>query len=184
MPWVEQLSDPGELRRCIRDLVALSTMPAMWDQYDPHRIAESVAAALLSMLHADFVYMALPVRHDEAPIEVVRTDQTIAPDLSGAVRACVRKELPAPASQQLLTIANPLGEGMLRLACAPIGFGGEAVVVAGSGHLEFPTEAQRLLLRIAANEATTPLQRWQVEAEQHRFVSLIERSSDFVGFTG
>jgi two-component system, LuxR family, sensor kinase FixL len=84
----------------------------------------------------------------------------------------------------LLTIANPLGEGMLRLACAPIGFGGEAVVVVGSRHSEFPTEAQRLLLRIAANEATIALQRWQVEAEQHRFVSLMERSSDFVGIAG
>jgi PAS domain S-box-containing protein len=184
MPWVEQLSDPDELRRCIRDLIALSSLPALWQKYDPQQIAESVAAALLSMLHADFVYMALPVRHDEAPIEVVWTDQTIAPDLSGAVRACVRKELPAPASQQLVTIANPLGEGMLRLACAPIGFDGEAVVVVGSRHLEFPAEAQRLLLRIAANEATIALQWWQAEAEQHRFVSLIERASDFVGIAG
>jgi PAS domain S-box-containing protein len=184
MPWVEELSDPDELRRCIRDLIALSTLPALWQKYDPQQIAGSVAAALLSMLHADFVYMALPGRRDEAPIEVVRTDQKIAPDLSGAVRAAVRKEWPAPISQQLLAIANPLAEGVLRLACAPIGFGGEAVVVVGSGHLEFPTEAQLLLLRIAANEATIALQRWQVEAEQHRFVSLIERSSDFIGFTG
>jgi PAS domain S-box-containing protein len=184
MPWVEQLSDPDELRRCIRDLIALSTLPTLWQKYDPQQIADSVATALLSTLHADFVYMALPGGRAAPPIEVVRTDKTVAPDLSGAVVAAVRKELPAPVSQQLATIANPLGEGMLRLACAPIGFDGEAVVVVGSRHLEFPAEAQRLLLRIAANEATIALQWWQVEAEQHRFVSLIERSSDFVAFAG
>ena len=66
MPWVEQLSDPDELRACIRDRVAL---PAMWQKCDPHQIADSVAAALLSMLHADVVYMRLPGRRHEPPIE-------------------------------------------------------------------------------------------------------------------
>jgi C4-dicarboxylate-specific signal transduction histidine kinase len=181
MPWVEQLSDPNELRRCIRDLVALSTLPAMWQKYDPHQIADSVAAALLSMLHADLVFTALPGRSGAPPIEIVRTGKAIAPHLSAAIGAAMRAELPAPAVQQILDIANPLGEGMLRLACAPIGFGGDAVVVVGARHLEFPTDVQRLLLRIAANEAAIALQRWQMEAEQHRFASLIERSSDFVG---
>src|ERR1700691_5391288 len=142
MPWVEQLSDPDELRRCVRDLVALSTLPAMWLEYDPHQIADSVAAALLSMLHADLVYMSLPGRRDALPIEIVQTGKTIAPHLSADICAAMHAELSAP-------------------ACAQIGFGGEAVVVVGSRHLEFPTEAQRLLLRIAANEATIALQRWQ-----------------------
>ena len=65
---------------------------------------------------------------------------------------------------------------------APLGFGGDALVVAGSAHLDFPTETQRLLLGIAANDATIALQRWQGEADQRRFVSLVERSSDFVAF--
>jgi hypothetical protein len=30
MPWVESLSDPQELRHCVRDLGALSTLPAIW----------------------------------------------------------------------------------------------------------------------------------------------------------
>jgi PAS domain S-box-containing protein len=38
------------------------------------------------------------------------------------------------------------------------------------------------LLSIAANDATVALQRWQAEADERRFVSLIERSSDFIGF--
>jgi len=29
MPWIEALSDAQELRRCIRDLIALSALPAI-----------------------------------------------------------------------------------------------------------------------------------------------------------
>ena len=55
MPRGEALSDPTDLRHCIRDLLALSALPAILKTYDPHQIAESVAAALLSMLDAEFV---------------------------------------------------------------------------------------------------------------------------------
>jgi hypothetical protein len=72
MRWVEALSDPQGLRRCIRGLVALSTLPATWKSYDPRRIAESVAAALVSILDADFVYVALPHGADEG-LDFART---------------------------------------------------------------------------------------------------------------
>jgi hypothetical protein len=54
MPWIDALVEP-RLRRCIRDLVALSTLPAMWKDHTPQQVADSVAAALLSMLNADVV---------------------------------------------------------------------------------------------------------------------------------
>jgi PAS domain S-box-containing protein len=180
MPWFEALSDPIDSRGCIRDLVALSTLPALWQRYDPSPIAESVAAALLSMLQANFVYAAFPGRYGEPLIEVVQSDKSVPPRSTEGIRVAVRAELPTPTSHQSLTIANPVGQGMLRLSYAPIGFGGDAVVVVGSRDAGFPSEVQRLLLSIAANEATVAWQRWQVEADQHRFVTLIERSSDFV----
>jgi hypothetical protein len=78
MPWITALSDPAELRRCIRDLVALSTLPALWKSYHPHQIADSMAAALVSTLDADFVCVVLPGRRDEPAIEVIRTGKTVA----------------------------------------------------------------------------------------------------------
>jgi PAS domain S-box-containing protein len=62
-----------------------------------------------------------------------------------------------------------------------MGFGGDAGIVAGSVDPEFPTETHRLLLGIAASHATLAIQRWHAEAQQRRMVSLIERSSEFVG---
>ena len=60
MVSVNNLSDPRELRNYLRDLIALSALPATWKAYEPQRIAESVAAALIAVLSPDFVYVSLP----------------------------------------------------------------------------------------------------------------------------
>ena len=138
MPWVEKLSEPHELRRCIRDLVALSTLPAIWKDYNPDQIADSVAAALVQMLGADFVYLLIPERRGEPLIEVLRAGAPIASDSLEHIRAALRNKLPACAAQRQLTMAIPGGKDSLRLAFAPIGFGDDAVIVAGSVHHDFP----------------------------------------------
>jgi PAS domain S-box-containing protein len=181
MPWVEQLADPQELRRCIRDLVALSTLPAIWKNYDPHQIADSVTAALVSMLGADVVHIALPGTLDEPRIEVTHTGRKASPASTHAIQAVLRRAS-LGRSEQTAVIADPSGNGQMRVAAAPIGFGGDAVLVAGSNRPDFPTEAQRLLLNIGANDATIALQRWQAEADERRFVTIIERTADFIGF--
>jgi PAS domain S-box-containing protein len=72
---------------------------------------------------------------------------------------------------------------MFHVTCAPIGFGGDAFLVAGSRQSGFPSEVQRLLLGIAANDLTIALQRWSAETEGRRFVELVENSSDFIAFS-
>jgi PAS domain S-box-containing protein len=183
MPWVEALDDVASLRRCIRDLVALSTLPAIWKDYDPRQIADSVTAALVTLLDADFVHIALPGRRNEAVIDITHVGKKIAPASAGAIRTALRK-LRLERSEQTAIVANPVGEGHLRIATAPIGFGGDAALVAASSRPDFPTEVQRLLLGIGANDTTVALQRWNTEAEERRLVSLVERSSDFVGLAG
>src|ERR1051325_4922130 len=49
----------GELRRCVRDLVALSSLPALWIKADASQIAESVGLLAVSILDADFVCVFL-----------------------------------------------------------------------------------------------------------------------------
>lgn len=184
MPWVESLTDPQELRRCIRDLVALSTLPAIWTGYGPQQIGDSIAAALVSMLNADFVYAFFPGERGQSLIEVIHPGKGITVNSLGAIRAALRRGL-SQSSEQAAVIANPTGDGNMRVASTPIGFGGEAALIAGSGRQpDFPTEVQRLLLSIAANDTTVALQRWQAEADERCFVSLIGRSSDFIGFAG
>ena len=60
MPWTEPSAKSDELKRCVRDLVALSTLPAAWQNRDMRQIGSSVVAALISMLDADFVFIRFP----------------------------------------------------------------------------------------------------------------------------
>jgi PAS domain S-box-containing protein len=82
--------------------------------------------------------------------------------------------------EQTGVIANPVGHGTVSVVAAPIGLQADAVVVAGSRRPKFPTDTQRLLLGIAANATTVALQRRSAELEERRFVSLVERSTDFI----
>src|SRR4051794_23834078 len=111
MPWVEALTDLNELRRCVRDLAALSRLPAAWTNYSLSQIADSVAAALLSRLDADFVYIALPPLHwGEPSIEAAHVDRRWTIPLGGetAIRACLHKAwLGRP--EQTGVISNPVG---------------------------------------------------------------------------
>src|ERR1700716_2352379 len=90
MPWVESLTDPQELRRCIRDLVALSTLPSIWTSYNPQQIADSIAAALLSMLAADFVYISLPSGEREQITETIRVGKAIASNSGKIILTALR----------------------------------------------------------------------------------------------
>jgi len=165
MPQVDALFDPSELRRCIRDLLALSTLPAILKTFDPYRIADSVATALASMLDSDFVYILLSGKCDDPAIEIARSGKRIAADSLAAIRGALRDVSLTPSSELVLAVPNPIGEGVVRIVSAPIGFGDDAIIVVGSRRSDFPTAAQRLLLGIAANEATIALQRWQAEAD-------------------
>jgi PAS domain S-box-containing protein len=67
---------------------------------------------------------------------------------------------------QTPTIPNPFGSGMLRLAITPLGLGPDAGgVVAGSPHSDFPSQTDRLLLSVGANQAAVVLQQKQSEAQ-------------------
>ena len=69
-------SVPGEtrtLRRTMRDLVALTALPAVWAGYPPLQVAEGLADVLLSTLRLDLVYLRLPEQTEGQKIEVART---------------------------------------------------------------------------------------------------------------
>src|ERR1700754_2945523 len=107
MPWVDELSEPQELRRCIRDLVALSTLPAIWKAYDSRQIADSAAAALLSMLNADVIYVSVPGLREEAAVDVMRTTQAVSVESSDHIRRTLRGTW-LRGREQIFAIDNPL----------------------------------------------------------------------------
>jgi two-component system sensor histidine kinase/response regulator len=143
-----------QLRRCIRDLVALSAFPAVCVGYGPLRIAESLADVLRHMLNLDFIYLAVGRGADGVPVEVAHTSRGPAPpDRVQVVRTALDPWLRAAPSGIPSTIPEPLGTGTIPIVLTPFGFAeSSGVLVAGSRRAGYPTEIDRLLLRVGANQ--------------------------------
>lgn len=163
--------DLHALRRCLRDVIALSALPAVWGGYDAQRIAESLADVLLVLLRLEFVYVWVQRPSLDGPLEVARTEEGVhveglAP-LLGSVLAPWRQgsEPRSPAS-----ITHPFSSGSVRIVITPIGLGAEhGVVIAGARRRDFATEAEALLLTMGANQAAILFERLRAErAERQR----------------
>jgi DNA-binding CsgD family transcriptional regulator len=163
MVWADNISDPQDLRNYIRDLIALSALPAIWKDFQPQQIAESVAAALLAILGADFVYVSLPGAGDHPSVEVTRVGSQITASLVNAAASILSRTKPGR-SEQSASITDPAGEGQLRIVSAPIGLAG--TLVAGSLRPGFPSNQHRLMLATAAGDVAIALNRWQSAASQ------------------
>jgi hypothetical protein len=65
-------ADALRLRRALRDLVALSTVPAVWVGRQPPAIAADLADVLVNSLHLDFAFVRLCDPRGGAAVEVAR----------------------------------------------------------------------------------------------------------------
>jgi PAS domain S-box-containing protein len=168
-----QISQSGEsdeeLRRCIRDLVALSTLPALWIKADPSQIADSVGLLAVSILDADFACVFL---HDP-PMDAVHCHRRS------------NERLIDPASIRERYRPNSVFEiddvdgGRLRALCVPIGRDADSGLIALSRRPDFPTATEQTLLRTAANQASTAIQRSKSEArvaEQTRVLEQVKET--------
>jgi PAS domain S-box-containing protein len=178
MPWTEPPAKANELRRCIRDLVALSALPAGWQNYDMRQIGGSVVAALLPILDADFVFIALP-REGQLISELARNKLT--PKSLKHVRTMLQRKSALLGSGQEFVLDDASGSGGLHVATAPIGFGGDATLAAGCFRDTFPTRTEKLLLNTGANQAAIAFQQWLGDAEKRRFTAIVQRTTDFIG---
>src|SRR5258705_12928990 len=109
--------DSQEPRHSIRDLVALSTLPAIWKAYDPQQIADSVASALLTMLDSEIVCVSLTSEREGPVIEIIRNG-SISAESGRAMCAALKEWLPAASSNQAASTI-PLGQSTLHLASPP-----------------------------------------------------------------
>jgi PAS domain S-box-containing protein len=152
------------LRRTMRDLVALSTLPAVWSGLPLAGIARSLADVLVDMLALDLVYISLasPI---EKSIEIVRARNRREPVAAEAVRALVEQAMTSEGAATLVAPAF-LGGGDLQVAVTRFGIGAEhGTLITASARPSFPTEQDRLLLGVGANQTAIVLQRRRAEDE-------------------
>lgn len=147
------------LRDAMRDLVALSTLPAVWAGYTPEGVVQSFAGVLRESLALDLVY----IQADGIGDAKFACGDGFTPDAE-QLRMIAEGLAPLMSSHPPLTVNNPLGNGLFHAAVARFGHTGDlGVVVACSRRPEFPTETDRVLLGVGTNQAAIVLQRKRAE---------------------
>src|SRR6266850_2549978 len=149
------------LRAALRDLVALSTIPAAWVGSEPSAIAAGLADVLAGSLYLDFAFVRLCDPRGGAPIEMTRGNAW------KAFHEWLHRHLAVTGQLSRKEIVPDLGgPEPSRGIVIPIGINAEGgLVAAASNRTDFPTEIDQLLLSVAANHAATAFQRARLEQE-------------------
>ena len=135
------------LRAVLRDLVALSAVPAAWIESDPPMIAAGLADMLMDLLQLESAFVRLSDPGGVGAVEVTRGNTGTG--FPGWLHAHLAATAAFPRKQ----IVPDIGEGRRGFAVS-VGVNGErGVVAAASERSDFPTSEDELLLSLAANHA-------------------------------
>jgi signal transduction histidine kinase len=153
------------LRAVLRDLVALSAIPAVWTGRDPPAVATGLADELVELLQLDFAFVRLCDPDSAGAVEVTRGEawkwfpEWLESHLTTSVQFARKEIFPDVGGD-----SEPCHGIAIR-----IGVNGEAgVVAAASTRSDFPTAADQLLLTLAANQAATAFQSSRLIQERRR----------------
>ena len=162
------------LQRCLRDVLSLVALPAMWSGRDQAHVLETLIEALASILDAPLIY-AVAREPGSVLHEACRVEGVVPPDLA-AVRACVAGCLEFPNPWTGTAALAPVGLGDLPCASTPIGaFGRLGAIFVASTATEFPTVEHETLLRVAASIGAAGLE--QARLLRERELALLEREA-------
>jgi PAS domain S-box-containing protein len=174
---MESTAEIKRLQSCINDLISLLSLPAIWSGSESSQIPGTLVDVLLTMLRLDFAYARLSDASDGPPIEVVRLGDhrhsSVQPQQFGQA---LDRWLTGDQTASRSLVPDPMGEGEVSIASFSLGLQHEVgVLVAGSRRADFPTEVERLLLRVAANQAGIGLQEARRSGEQKRIAEMLEQ---------
>src|SRR6266853_823798 len=170
----ESHTESGALRTALRELVALSTIPAAWVGREPPIIAAGLADVLVGSLQLDFAFVRLCDPKGGGAIEVMRGHAWKAfPEWLrthlGGVGQFSCKEI----------VADLGGAETCRGVVIPIGVNAEAgLVAAACTRTDFPSEIDQLLLSVAANHAAAAFQNARLRHELDAKVAELSQARD------
>lgn len=173
----QSVDTEAELRRCIRDLISLSSLPALWIKADAGQIADGLAQLAVSILDAEFACVLL----SQPKVEILRCHER---SMSRPIDLAQLREKCRPNSRFEIDDET---YGRLRATCVPIGRDRGSALITLSRRSVFPTDTEQMLLVVAANQAAIAIERWKSDAhlaEQTRILeSLNETEAALYAFT-
>jgi len=163
------------LQRCVNDLVSVLALPATWTGGDPAHIGRTLIDSIASILTLDLVYVRLNEELGGAPIEMVRAAGSTmlrAEEIGANLRHWFGEH---PATWPSVVRCH-IGDEELSIAALPLGFHGSlGMIVAGAQRADFPEQKERLLITVAANQASIALREAQILCEQRGLSNELDR---------
>ncbi|HEY7221659.1 MAG TPA: sigma 54-interacting transcriptional regulator [Candidatus Binatia bacterium] len=164
------------LQGCINDLFGVLAPPALWNDHESPELMSTFLDVLVEILRLDFAYARASDTIEGVPIEVLRAarriSETSAHEVSRALQGWLTGDLPTMPFQA----PNPIGEGNISIVPFRLGLLDEAgVLLAASRRADFPTEMERMLLQVAANQAVIALRETQILGDHKRVTDRLER---------
>src|SRR5438270_8111940 len=160
-------------RRALRDLVALSTVPAAWVGREPSAIVAGLADVLVNSLHLDFAFVRLCDPNGGAAVEIVRGNAW------PAFPEWLECHLAVDNRLSHREIVRDIGGGaqQCRGIVIPVGVNAEGgLVAAACNRTDFPTEIDQLLLSVATNHAATAFRMARILHDHRRAEQAIRES--------
>src|SRR6201987_1361566 len=157
------------LRAVLRDLVALSAIPAAWVGLEPAAVAAGLADALAGLLQLDFVYVRLCIPGVADAVDIARGEgwETFPAWLEGHLAERGR------VSGREIVLGVDGGAAGRHGIVIPIGVeAAGGMVAAASGRAGFPSEADQLLINLAVNHAAATFQNERLKEQQAQMRSL------------
>src|SRR6266850_4628532 len=140
-------ADALRLRRALRDLVALSTVPAAWVGREPPAIAAGLADVLVNSLHLDFAFVRLCDPNGSAAVEIARGNAWEAFPEWLQYHLANNGRLSRREAVRDLGCDTQGGCGIV----IPVGVDAEGgLVAAACDSADFPSEIDQLLLSVVA----------------------------------
>lgn len=175
-----QIETPADeikrLRRCVGDLVGVLALPAIWTGSEPKQIVSTLLDALLGMLSLDLIYVeSRPA--GGPPIEklcVAPTWHSITrpQEILKLLNQWMRDDLQKWPAQ----VQKRVGDTDVSIVPLPLGLQGDAgLIIAGSRRADFPRETEKLVLSVAANQATIGLREAWLLDEQKRLARELDQ---------
>ena len=165
-----QADDIKSLQGCITDLLSVLALSAIWSGHASSQIADTLLDVLVRLLRLDFAYVWLRDARDGLPIELVRVAQPRCPAAQPrAVGRALSRWVTTEPCPVPCVITNPVGPGEVSIVCFQLGLEDTVgVAVAGAQRADFPTQVERLLGSVAANQAAIGLQEARRMRDQQR----------------
>jgi signal transduction histidine kinase len=163
------------LQRCINDLVSILALPATWTGGDPSHIGRTLIDSLARILTLDLVYVRLNEELGGTRIEMVRGARSAMPPAE-EIGADLRHWLGDDPETWPSVVRCRIGDEDLSIAALPLGFHGRlGIIVTGAQRVDFPEQKERLLLTVAANQASIGLREAQILGDQRGLSNELDR---------